>query len=282
MPKNALGGYWRAHSIKLSIVLVIVFEIWTVAYYLYYTSGDGAVHPGSRTDSAHLSAWSNFTTKLLRPREPNVLIYITTHLSDMHVQYLKACWPTLLSRSPLFRGAAFIMFVTEQVDAPVADMTIIQEVFARVGITVHIRANPGYHEGAVLAMAEGFANRWFDSYDWVVRVNPDVLIRNDSFLLERFEDETINGIFADCSDVPCPAGRHCTDRLVHTDFFAIRPHALPQAAFSAVAPSQRGGYGHLRVSVHYLKWNGQLGVPCWAPPWPVQDRGRYLARDPYT
>lgn len=60
----------------------------------------------------------------------------------------------------------------------------------------------------------------------MIRVNPDVLIRNDTFIRASMADKSISGIFADCYDRPCPAGRGCSDRLIHTDFFAIRPNAV--------------------------------------------------------
>lgn len=160
-------------------------------------------------------------------------MYITTHLSSMHIKYLEHCWPSLLRKSPLFRSSDFMMFVTESSDEKL-NVTRIERVFSGVRLTVHSRPNPGYNEGAVLAMTEAFELGWFDRYDWVVRVNSDVLIRDHTFLAELFDDETNDGVFADCLDKPCPAGRGCVDRLIHTDFFAVRPRAVPRNAFTAV------------------------------------------------
>ena len=122
------------------------------------------------------------------------------------------------------------MFVTSGQGAagtPV-DTALITSAFAQAGkaITIHERPNPGYQEGAVLALVEGFRNGWFEGYDWVVRLNPDVLVRNDTFLVETMQDDAVSGIFVDCYDKPCPGGRKCVDRQVHTDFFAIRPGAV--------------------------------------------------------
>ena len=60
----------------------------------------------------------------------------------------------------------------------------------------------------------------------MVRVNPDVLIRNDTFLLESMANDNISGIFVDCLDKSCLNERICNDRQIHTDFFAIRPSAV--------------------------------------------------------
>jgi hypothetical protein len=164
-------------------------------------------------------------------RENRILIYITTHMSERHLMLLVQCWPGLLAKSQLFKQADFMMFVTEHGERK-ANLTLIEEIFAESGITVHTTPNPGYNEGAVLAVTEAFENHWFDAYDWVIRLNPDVLIRNDTFLLDQMNDIGTHGIFDDCWDVSCPKGNKCIGRLIHTDFFAVRPHAIPSDAFA--------------------------------------------------
>lgn len=82
-------------------------------------------------------------------------------------------------------------------------------------------------------MAEGFEHGWFEGFDWATRVDPDFLIRNDSFILEKLDKRDIDGIFADCSDVPCPTDRGCKERLMHTDLFASCPDAIPRDALVA-------------------------------------------------
>jgi len=158
-----------------------------------------------------------------------ILIYITTHLSDTHYKFLDKCWRTMITKSPLFKQSDFMMFVTESPGRK-ANMALINSVFAERNITVHSRENPGYQEGAILAFTEAIENHWFDKYDWVIRLNPDVMIRDGTFLLERFGDSRIHGIFADCEDRDCPAGKRCTDNMIHTDFFAVRPNAISLSA----------------------------------------------------
>ena len=158
-----------------------------------------------------------------------ILIFITTHLSAQHYTYLENCWPALIKKSALFKQSDFMMFITES-EGEKPNMARINSVFAGVGITVHSTGNPGWQQGAILALTEAIENHWFDKYDWVVRLNPDVLIRNDSFLLERFEDSRIHGVFVDCLDQECPTGNKCTDRKIHTDFFAVRPNDISPSA----------------------------------------------------
>ena len=166
---------------------------------------------------------------------PRILTYITTHLSSQHYAYLEGCWPKLLKALPIFKESDFMMFVTAEPGRTNIDMDLIHSVFARPGITVQVRPNPGWQEGASLALAAAYENRWFEGYDWVIRLNPDVIIRDDSFLRQAMANDSITGIFSDCLDQPCPAGQRCMDRQIHTDFFAIRPGAVSRERVLEVA-----------------------------------------------
>jgi hypothetical protein len=85
-------------------------------------------------------------------------------------------------------------------------------------------ANPGYQEGANLAFVEGLANGWFCNYEWVIRLNPDVIVRNDSWLLARMNESDVHGVFVDCYDRGC--AQKCLSGLIHSDFFAFRPNRV--------------------------------------------------------
>ena len=103
---------------------------------------------------------------------------------------------------------------------------LINSVFNKTGIAIVFVSNPGYQVGAILALVEGYKHGWFEDYDWVIRVNPDVLIRNDTFILASMAVDSVHGIFVDCHDKLCPTGRGCSSRHVHTEIFAIRPRAI--------------------------------------------------------
>lgn len=158
------------------------------------------------------------------------LMYITTHLSESHLDYFKLCWPALLASSRLYKQLDFMVYVSHS-DPEYTDRSLIESIFAETNITIHLRPNPGYNEGAVLAMTEAFRNGWFDGYDWIIRVNPDVLIRNDTILLDILDKQDVDGVFVDCIDIPCPTGNKCIDRQIHTDFFAVRPQRIPANVF---------------------------------------------------
>jgi hypothetical protein len=146
---------------------------------------------------------------------------------------LKDCWPGLLQNLPLFQRSDFMLFVTPKHEQDKIDMKLVESIFAHTGIAIHVRSNPGYQAGAILGLTEAYKNGWFEGYDWVVRINPDVLIRNDTFLLQSMANNSISGIFDDCLDRPCDGGRNCVQRLIHTDFFAIRPAAISRAEIVA-------------------------------------------------
>ena len=85
--------------------------------------------------------------------------------------------------------------------------------------------NPGKQKGAMIALQAAEQRGWFDGYDWIVRVNPDVVIRSDAHLQPLFERSDVHALF-----VNCPAGRM---RLrVQTDFVAWRPERVPRGAFA--------------------------------------------------
>lgn len=108
-------------------------------------------------------------------------------------------------------------------------------------------------QGAIQAMVRPFEKGWFTDYDWVLRVNPDVLIRDDTWLHEQiYAEEDDNGP----DDVSMPTKRAPrVVGLVHncfgvknsidsssnssdhdwykfnTDFTAFRPQALNATCF---------------------------------------------------
>lgn len=147
-------------------------------------------------------------------------------------RYLRACWPIALQRSPLLTNSDIIVYLsigennTQHEDY---SMLILQQIFANQTLTVHVKVNPGYQEGALAAMKDAMDEHWFKPYDWIIRLNPDVIIRNDTFLLQTMQtDCNASAIILDC-DPEQPL------KLINTDFFAIKPKALPDGAFQNVS-----------------------------------------------
>lgn len=165
-----------------------------------------------------------------RHNRPQVLLLITTQFSPSHQRFLQNCWPAALASSRLLREADVLVVSTGGRNSSFHE-GLIREVFAeyvKTNITLVSYNNPGYQEGAILAFDEGLANGWFNGYDWVVRLNPDVIIKNDSWLVTKMSERDVHGIFVDCKDTGCQ--QQCLAALIHTDFFAFRPNKVDAAA----------------------------------------------------
>lgn len=156
-----------------------------------------------------------------------VLLFITTHLPDKHIEFFRQCWPNLLSNSVLLQHADVLLFTANE---PPTD--ILQDVFHGKHVRVENYTNPGYQDGAEIAMKMATTNSWFEGYDWVIRLNPDVLILEDEWLIEKMLDLSVDGIFADCYDHACE--RHCNRSMVNTDFFVVRPWYLGLESFTGL------------------------------------------------
>jgi len=178
-----------------------------------------------------------------------ILIYITTHMSLLHIWYLQACWPDALDHSSLLRNADVMVHMTtpEEFQGVVAAeplVDLLRGTFAGQNITVHVRKHVAgrdtmvgiEHEkkqnGAMAALIDAAKNKWFHGYDWVIRLNPDVIVRNDTFILETIQDPSVTALLVDCYHDP----KHLVTNpdeysKIHTDFFAIKPSALPHDAF---------------------------------------------------
>tara|TARA_B100000683_G_C12414624_1_gene525286 strand:- start:240 stop:1061 length:822 start_codon:yes stop_codon:yes gene_type:complete len=160
---------------------------------------------------------------------PKTLLYITTAASETHLRFLRLIWPKLLRESTLLSKVDVAVFSTGD---PVHNKDV-SAVFAHVPnfALVH-EPNPGYQKGANLAMSIGMERGIFNGYDWVIRLNPDVLIMNSSWIFSTLCDPLVDGIFVDCVDI-CRSG-NCNEPgiIVHTDFFAVRPSKLRNISFN--------------------------------------------------
>jgi len=156
-----------------------------------------------------------------------VALFITTHLSAEHEQFLVECWPSVMSRSWLLQHAEVIFFTSRS-----PPEGLLQRAFPGKIVRVKHYINSGYEEGAMLAMEMATKGRWFDGYDWVIRVNPDVLILDDDYLIKNMLDNNVAGIFADCTDRANTCDKKCEKSRINTDFFAARGSAVGPAWFT--------------------------------------------------
>ena len=163
---------------------------------------------------------------LLKPipsKKVRVLLFVTTHMSALHTWFLKSCWPTLLRNSLLLDTADVAVYLNSDQEGREEDMKLLQKTFKHQNLSIHVRDNPGYQQGAIAALSDATREGWFKGYDWVIRVNPDVIIRDDTFILDvMHNDSKATGLLINCAS---------SSAIIHTDFFGIKPEVLRPDAF---------------------------------------------------
>lgn len=163
-----------------------------------------------------------------------VLLYMTTYDNPKHLHALQSCWPTLFAKSTLLSDAALLVYI----DGEVADIAAWASAVHSLSQMGRLERSPqnetvgefiahGYQPGAMYAMYRPFEHGWFDGYDWVIRINPDVFIYNATNMSALMEDQHAWGIFANCD-----ANNTGDQSLTQTDFFAVRPKHLNAADFA--------------------------------------------------
>lgn len=115
-----------------------------------------------------------------------------------------------------------------------------------------IKRNKKKQLGAIQAMKDPFLrdNNCFDSYDWIIRLNPDVLIRNDEWMRATMLSATVDAIL-----IQYKPGE------IHTDFTAFRPHAIDTNA----TYTEKGKPNAERHFFHYLEKVIASGRIAWLP-----------------
>merc|ERR1712151_1377186 len=102
---------------------------------------------------------------------------------------------------------------------------MLKQIFRKQKMDHHIHPNPGLVEGAISALALASKHGWFDEYDWVFRMNPDVIIQDDAWILDTItNDHDASLIYIECQ--PQLAPRFHNVRKIHTDFFALKPSSI--------------------------------------------------------
>jgi hypothetical protein len=145
-------------------------------------------------------------------------IYMTTHLPEEHLKYLP-CWHDAIQRMDIFKYADLILYTSSQpTSAQLAQLPFRNTIIKRYSNTLR-------QQGAIQAMIDPFVNNatWFDEYDWVIRLNPDVLIRHDTWLIQTMMNPSFDGIFHECCNIQ---NYSYTNPKLHSDFYAFRPNAV--------------------------------------------------------
>jgi hypothetical protein len=172
-------------------------------------------------------------------------IYMTTHLPQKHVQYFP-CWYDAIQRLEIFKYADLILYTS----TPPTVAQLQQLPFQNV--IVKLYNNTGYQNGAIQAMIDPFVNinttgTWFDEYDWVIRLNPDVLIRHDTWLIQAMLNTSNDGIFHECFN---SNNYSKSNPKLHSDFYAFRPKALNRQLLSQQQQPQSSTNNYTNAEYH--------------------------------
>jgi hypothetical protein len=159
-----------------------------------------------------------------------IAVYMTSHLSEKHLLFLNRCWPYASGYLPLLRNSHLILYTSAEPPQDILDRMQFKSVTVRryvdppSGNKTGVRDKELKQMGAKRAMMDPFLkeNRWFDGYDWVIRLNPDVLIRRDTWIRQTMLNTSIDGIFVDYTKKNVSG--------IHSDFYAFRPSAASDTA----------------------------------------------------
>jgi hypothetical protein len=183
------------------------------------STADQAVTLELEDDRIDSVAWSKL----------NIAVYMTSHLSEKHLKFLHQCWPYASGYLPLLQNSHLILYTSAEPPQDALDRMQFKSVTVRRYVDPPSGGNETEGDyvkqmGAKRAMVDPFLkeNRWFDGYDWVIRLNPDVLIRRDTWIRQTMLNTSVDGIFVDFSS-------RRVARL-HSDFYAFRPSVANDTA----------------------------------------------------
>lgn len=200
--------------------------------------------------------------------EPKVAIYMTSHMSYQHRKFLRRCWieasKELISAFP---SVDLILYVSND---PPSDV-ISQLPFKTIkihryenGSGSNLTVSQIKQQGAIQAITDALAHHWWDDYEWIVRLNPDVLLRNISWLQQVLMNDSVDGVFHDCFE-----GIYEQENRIklHTDFFAVRPRSIDSRLFHA---DETNAEQHLTRGVaNLLESNRVAWIPGAESPYPA-------------
>jgi hypothetical protein len=184
-------------------------------------------------DNVTISTTFTNTINITRKKKKSikVLLFITTIFSDYHTQLFHCCWPKLLQHSQLLSKVHIAIFSNNVTQIPPNETYFTRQLFVNNPSFKFlfpsdsdldaIAAIPGpkvrFQNGANLGPKLAFQhnNTWLTIYDWIIRVNPDVLIRQSDWLYQTMNNPEVDAVLVKCER-----------KKVHTDFFAVRPDVL--------------------------------------------------------
>jgi hypothetical protein len=203
--------------------------------FISFTDDDMSTFPLAKSLGRHVADPTNMSRIDLQPIKgpsegtaSSLVLFVTTHLSSNHISFLK-CWPSkILAHSESLARADVIVQTYGFVSPDVKDM--LHAFPNRVIRLADLGENTGKQSGAMRGIAEAFRNGWFTRYEWVVRLNPDVVIWSDTRLMAAMVSSKTWGVFGTCHFGRKPW--QLAKNRINTDIFAFRPNQISSTAFS--------------------------------------------------
>lgn len=160
-----------------------------------------------------------------------VLLYFTIFDSSLdggaHNSFLKA-WPGFLAHLPHLRMADVLIYVGSAApkEQESDEFQPLLDKFPNQWKTLRTGSNPGYKEDAIAAIRIAENAGWFKGYDWVIRLSPDVIVYDETYLVKLMSQD-LDAVICNCVHHCLQSGQQtCTHISVHTDFIAFRPRAV--------------------------------------------------------
>jgi hypothetical protein len=188
------------------------------------------------------------TTRIKDPlsTQVKIAIYMTTHQDDKHLSFLSRCWVKASHTLRLLSNADLIYYAggaTEDIPYPLLSTMGFRS------IIVYPHVNSSYQQGAKRAMVDPYFHpHWFQSYDWIIKLNPDVLIRNDTWLIEQMLNTTAQAIAIRVQS-------HGVNlNGFHSDFVAFRPqlYQMPHVTAEKLLDQLNDARCHAEPQMLYL------------------------------
>jgi hypothetical protein len=194
-----------------------------------------------------------------------IAIYMTTHGSTSHGSFLEKCWLSAIQKLKILSDAHLILYTAvapspKTMESMRGFQSIVVHQFEQLPIpanATHAEREEQKQNGAKHAMLDPYSisthmdknesttatTSWFDGYDWVIRLNPDVLIRREKWLRQTMLMPDIDAILIDYSTPENPL------RRLNTDFYAFRPAAVDRAALVFEFDRQATAEKHLGAAL---------------------------------
>lgn len=209
-----ITGIKNSSVLRCIILLAVFASLWNISVMVNQSSGQSISFEEKSNSDKTISTFGPEGWSAVK-----LLFYMTTHWPTEHIAFLP-CWKDAIERLDIFKYADLMLYTPTEPGKQQLEFLPFRHTIIKLYV------NPGYQEGAVQSMTDPFLDNtttWFDDYDWVIRINFDVLVRSDAWLMKTMLNGSIDMIVHECYS---STNKYSTNPMLHSDFFAFRPKAV--------------------------------------------------------